>query len=430
MSSLSQAQPPILSLNVRRTVDAIIQMETDENQSVSVQSLAQPKKEKEDLPQQDHSEETKAVHDILEQQCFSFVAFHNHIKDARKIQTKQMQEFHSRASAIENRLHFLSKSLFNKVHELNYRIDLIQKILSPKPIFKILMPQNEFGRITGMSIFNEYLAITTASGNLVIMNKDNFQILQNLEPFQGESLFSPLFVRKSNDTIGLFTISSSRKLLFCYPILSSSGHTFGQKVECYALPDNYGKHQNFEIVTGHHQLINYSIITSDNLQENVGATSGLRGTVIGLLVDDENESVYAITSKRYYYSISTTNFQVIMNKSFQMPLMQIAKTCIFIIVSCAPNDILLLERNRDKFNQLYKIEITTGLRRFFTSEKALYIINQNQQVERRKLCSPMVSQRICESENADYDPKEYIGALLCDDSNIYLTHGNRISLWT
>ena len=179
MSSLSQPQPPLLSLNVRRTVNDIIQMDDAGGQSVITQPLVQNKVKDEPIVQ-DHSIEIKAMQDILEQQCFSFVAFHNHIRDAREIQLKQMKQFQERANLIQKRIKNLSTSLLTKVHDLNHRIDLIQSTLSPKPIFRMLMPQNDFGRITGIDIIDEYIATTMATGDLVVFKKENFDIIVSL----------------------------------------------------------------------------------------------------------------------------------------------------------------------------------------------------------------------------------------------------------
>ncbi|OHT17010.1 hypothetical protein TRFO_12698 [Tritrichomonas foetus] len=429
-SSLSHAQPPLLSLNVRRTVDAIIEMDTEEAQSVIAQPLI-PKPTKDESAPQDHQEEIKAIHEILEQQCFAFVAFHNHIKDAREVQMNQMKEFQTRANSIASRIQNLSSTLFNKVHELNHRIDIIQRTLAPKPIFRKLLPPNEFGRITGINTIDNFISLTTATGHLIILDRENFEIIETFQPLPNESLFFPSFIRRQNNIIGLFCVTSNRNLFFSTPVTNPPSNCFKEKVECYAVADNSNAHSAFDVVLGHHQFVNFCLINTENSKEiiSVGTTKNLRGTVTHIVVDDDHDAVYLLTSKRYYYSISASTFQTITSTNFQNPLMQIALTRIFIVVSCAPNDIILAERNREKFNQIYRFDVSAGLRRLCTSDKSLFVITKKQQIEKRTLSKPLESQSICEPEAADYDPREYIGAIHCDGSDIYLAHGNRISLW-
>ncbi|KAK8852801.1 hypothetical protein M9Y10_017791 [Tritrichomonas musculus] len=431
MSSLSQPQPPLLSLNVRRTVDDIIQMDATDGQAVITQPLVQ-NKVKEEPSFQDHSIEVKAMHDILEQQCFSFVAFHNHIKDAREIQLKQMKQFQTRANFIQDRIRNLSTSLLAKVHELNHRIDLIQKTLSPKPIFRMLMPPNDFGRITGIDIIDDYIAITMATGDLAILKKDNFDIVTSFHLVENESLFMPLFIQRPNNNVGLFSISSSRRLFYSLPALTEPSQVFSNDIESYALADGSKNKQSFDLITGHFQFINFCLINSENPREISvnGTLKGIRGSVTHIVVDDDRESVYLITSKRYYYAISSSNRQIVMSMSFPTPLMQLSMTQMFIIISCAPNDIILAERNREKFNQLFKIEISDGLRRFLACDNCILIITKSQNIEKRELASPLEKLYICEKEAADYDPKEYIGVIYCIGTDIYLAHGNRLSYWS
>ena len=431
MSSLSQPQPPLLSLNVRRTVNDIIQMDDAGGQSVITQPLVQNKVKDEPIVQ-DHSIEIKAMQDILEQQCFSFVAFHNHIRDAREIQLKQMKQFQERANLIQKRIKNLSTSLLTKVHDLNHRIDLIQSTLSPKPIFRMLMPQNDFGRITGIDIIDEYIATTMATGDLVVFKKENFDIIVSFHPVENESLFMPLFIQRPNNILGLFSISSSRQLFYSLPALTEPTQIFLSDIDSYAITKALQTKPSFDLVTGHFQYINFCLINVEKPREisTIGTVKGIRGSVTHIVVDDDAEYVYLITSKRCYYVISASNRQIVMSMSFPTQLMQLSMTQIFIIISSAPNDIIFAEKNQKEFNQVYKIQIDDGLRRFFAGEKSIFIITKNQKVEKRHLASPTEKFFICEKEAADYDPKEYIGSIYCVDTEIYLAHGNRLSYWS
>ena len=430
-SSLSQSQPPLLSLNVRRTVDAIIEMDANDTSVVIGQSLNQTKnKEEHQIPE--HEEEIRAMKDLLEQQCFAFVSYHNHVQDARKVQKAQMEKFTMLANNIQDRLESLSSALFNKVKEINHRIDIIQRTLSPKPIFKRILPQNDFGRVTGIDVNEKYLVFTTAGFYVVIVDKDKFDVIHAYQPLPNNSLFHPTLVLLPDGNDGLFCISANRKLLFSNPVLSTPEQCFNDNVECFAVNQYCLQSQSaFDIVLGHHQCINFCKINPENLKELniVATTKDFRGNVTSLVVDNDNDAIYALSSKRIFYCVSSSSYQISFTINFQTPLMQLGVTRMFIIISYAPNNIIIAERNSKEFKQIYQFEISKGLRRFCTSDKCIYIITKDQEIEKRCMCHPHEVETICEVESADYDRSEYIGCIYCDHTDIYLSHGNRISLW-
>lgn len=428
MSSLSQATPPLLSLSVRRTVDTLLTMETGDATSNVSQPLNTKSK---DEPSMDHSLEFQKVQEILEQQCFAFVAFRNQIRDARDVQNKIMQRFHERASAIENRLTQVSTSLLQKAQELNQRVDIISKTLAPKPIFRHLLPPNDYGRITGIKIQDQVLAITTSSGQFIGMKKDTYEVEVIQQPFPNESLFSPNFLVHQSTIIAL-TVTSGRKLLIHLPYTAYPAECFDGKVECFSVSSEAALSEGYEVVIGQASQILFCNFLSDNPKKlNVtGSTKKIRGTVTHIVTDNDNEAVYALTSRRMFYSVSGSTFQIITQTQFQTPLMQLALTRVFIVISCAPNDIILGERNRDKFNQIFKITIDAGLRRFCCGTKYILIIRKDQRIERRMLCQIGEPESICEPDAADYDPEDYIGSVYCEGPVIYLSHGSRISIWS
>jgi hypothetical protein len=162
----------------------------------------------------------------------------------------------------------------------------------------------------------------------------------------------------------------------------------------------------------------------------VGQTKNLRGTVTQIVIDTVQLAVFALTSRRTFYSISATTFQVIVSMQFTSPLMQLSMTGLFLVISCAPNDILMVERSREKYKEVGRFAIERGLRRFWCSQKSIIVVTKDQKVERRDLCRPMDIDIICEPEAADYDPVEYIGAVTATRQEIYLSHGSSISLWS
>lgn len=429
--SLSQAAPALVSLKVHRTADEIISMDLGDSACGAIQSLSLSTKNQPEVSGEDPSDELQAVREVLEQQCFSLVAFRNLMLDSKKIRQESLRRFHAQAKVIEGRLGTLSSELFKRIHDVNHRIGIISRTLAPRPTFRGLQPPNEFGRITGIDVADDLIALTTTSGHLLILERDTFQVHHKVLHNENEALFCPIFTHRRG-FLSLFFITSGRQLMFSAPYKSEPFLCLDKKVECYAITDNTILRDGFDVVSGQIQGITFYGFDLDNprLLRALGETKNIRGTVTQLVVDNQRISVYALTSKCIFYAISGTSYNVVSSMQFQTPLMQLTLTTLFIVFSRAPNDIIVAERGRDKFHQITEITIPQGLRRLCCSEKEILIIRKDQGVERRTLCDPLNACRICEPEAADYDPQEYIGTIYASHNTVYISHGNRLSLWS
>lgn len=433
--NVSHSKPPLLSLNIKRTVDSLLTLNTseqNENQSDSKsnQNLQNITKHKEEV-QIDHSAEIKLMKEMLEQQCFEIVAYSNKIKDARRDQNHLLTQFHNRAEALELRLSSLTSTLLQKTSDMNQRIDSISKTLTPKPILVKLLPPNIYGRITGINAKMNLLAYTTALGYLIVIDRSKgYGVISENQPSSNEALFSPVIINRQ-DANGIFTVSSARKLFFATPAFARPKQICELKVESFSAITDSFKRENYDIVTGHHGMVNfyqfYENYGSINL---IGSIKKLTGNVNHIVADTENEAIYCSTSRKFFYSISSSSYTLINSYQFPNMPLQIKLSTVFIIISFSPDDILILERNREKINILKKLTISGGLRYFYCGENQLFIITKKQQVERRRLCNPDENEIICEPDVADYDENEFIGTIFADDSKIYLSHNDRISVWT
>jgi hypothetical protein len=422
---LPNAVPPLLSLKVRRTADEIIAMDAGEDSALA--KLAGPSKTKE-VFNIDHALEITDVHSLLERQCFSFIVFINAIHDAQKVQNGIVRRFEERSDRLENHITQLSEALFNRMREMNDRIDSISRTLVPKPIFRKISPVSDFGRITGIAQTGPHIALTTATGHQVILNKSTLAIEEIAEPVPGESLFCPIFGFRQTK-LYLFTVTSGRKLLFACPLKTQASQIL--EVDCFTISDE-SLHDAFDVAAGQGASVSFYQIETDTPMtlKQVGAAKGLRGSVSQIVTDNENTAVYILTSRKTFYSISATTYQVLASMQFQMSVMQLSLTRLFIVISIAPNDVVLLERNREKLKEISRFPVADGLRRIHSTDKSLFVITKNQVIERRDLCQPLVHCRICEPQAADYNPLEYIGAIGTSGGEVYVAHGNRISLWS
>jgi hypothetical protein len=425
---LPQSTPALLSLKVRRTADEIIKMDTDATTALTPASLPVSKPPADPLLA--YSQEVHYIHDLIERQSFSVVAALNSIGDERQAQAEMLAMFRTQAQTLNSSLAGISSRVFDQIKQMNHRLDSIFLTLAPKPIFRDLTPARDFGRITGLAVREGLLAITTASGHLTVIEKSSMEVLCSFQPIPSDSLFAPAFVGRLN-SLSLFSISSSRRLLLSSPFKTAPEPAIDDGfVECFAVTDDMSSRVGFDIAAGQGQVIAFYGTDPDSGRfKQIGITKPLRGTVTQVVVDGEQLSVYALTARRTFYSVSATTFQVVGSMQFATPMMQLVLTGIFIVVSCAPNDIVLLTRDRQKFREIFRISVTDGLRRFCCSAKALFVITKSQFIERRFLSHLDVVDRICGPEAADYDPSEYVGVVLAAAEQIYLSHGNRVSFW-
>ncbi|EAX87710.1 hypothetical protein TVAG_009150 [Trichomonas vaginalis G3] len=427
-----QARPPLLSLKVRRTVDTILSMNPEEQKERESSNTPVSKvKDKKQQTSLDHSSEIEKISGILEQQSFYFVAFRNQIQDAQRDQAKIMQKFHETAQDIDKRMNKMKEMLMKKVVDLNKRVSSISRNLALKPTFRKMLPQNNYGRITGISVCGETLLCTSADGWLLRIDRHELNIKHTTRYSTTEALFQPTLFSHGNIWVEL-ALTSTRNLLIrmqtspdlerCSPLL----------IESYAVNTDPHTRDAFEVILGENSQIEFCSIAPDaspKLQV-VSTTKKIRGTVTSIVVDQNIDAIFAITSRRTLYCISATNYQIVLSELFDKPIMQLFTTQCFIILSIAPNDIILLEKNREKANKLFQINISAGLRRFFAAENDILIIKKDQQIERRRLCNVEISEPICEADAADFNEEEYIGLIIEYERQIYLTHGNRISYWT
>ena len=432
--SLSLATPALLSLKVRRTANEIIDMDATGQTGLTTQPIAQPSIVSKVAiePADDNADEIRTVEDLLEQQCFALVACHNTIHDAREAQAEILRRFHTRANTIEAKLANLSQKLFSKIRGMNNRIDMISRTLAPKPIFRQLQPPNEYERVTGIAIGESMIALTMASGHLVVLNQETLGTEYVSQPLPSEALFNPAFVARKNMQLSLLCLSSGGKLMFSCPLKSDPSVCADQKIECFAVAERAVLNDGFDVVAGMAGRVGFYGLDSVRPKELklLGETTNIKGTASQVVVDDQEEVVYVLTSKRVLYAISGTSFEVISSVQFRTPLMQLGLTALFIVVSCAPNTVVLLERKGENHQEQMRFEITSGLRRLCCSEKEILVITKKQEVERRMLCNPLVADTICARQAADYDPLEYMGAIHMCANKIYLSHGNRISVWS
>ena len=432
--SLSLATPALLSLKVRRTANEIISMDADESPGLQTQLLAQPSQTSKVVvdTREDNADEIKTVEELLEQQCFALVAFRNTIHDAREAQDDVLRRFQVQSRSIEARLSALSHKLLVKIQSMNDRIDLISRTLAPKPIFRQLQRANDFERVTGIAPSDDFILLTMASGHLVILNRQSLAIESASCPLPNEALFSPTFVLRKNMHVSALSISSSGKLLFSCPLSSSPVVCLSEKIECFGVAERAMVNEGFDVAVGRVGKIEFYALDSahPNQLKLLGETAKLKGTVTQVVVDNQEEMIYAMTSRKVLYFISANTFQVVSAKQFVTPLMQISISALFVVVSCAPNDIVIFDRCGKEHRLVTRFEVEQGLRRFCCSEKEILIITKQQEVERRMFSNLQLSEKICERQAADYDPKEYMGAISVRSGKIYLSHGSRISVWS
>ena len=460
-------QPALLPLTIYRNVDKLFKMEADQEE-IQIQPIQQIQS-KEETETHDHTpQELSVIKDIVEQQCYTYIVYYNKIHDRMKVQHNTINNFKRRANQLQVSLDKLQSLLLRKASALNRRIDLIEKTLCSKPIYKSITPENEDGRITGIAYSQTEVVTTTIYGKLNFFTRDTL-VPKNHKSYRGKALFSPKFW---NDII--FCLSADSELLFSYSDLPLSialdGATNSFSFSSLIATDLVGF--QFHLMTGHQGCVKLhtiervkpksldisndneiDLILKDSNEENglnqtqgppvkepsinqvkyslttVSTIKGIRGNVLQLLHDPILDSIFLLTSKRIVYSISSTTSQIINSIQFDTIPMQIALTRCFIVVSLAPNSIILMHRNREKFTEVKRIEITSGLRRFCCGVKELYILTKKQTIERRMLSNVTLFDNICEPIDSDYDEEAYIGVIEVNNYDIFISHDHRMTQW-
>lgn len=429
--------PGLLSLRIHRGVNSLLVSDStpsskSEVQSVNGQSLHQQTKSKEGTTGQiDHSKEIKMVKQMLEQQSFDIISYLNKLHDARKNQDMILKQFREKSETIESRLKSLTKTLFQKVDDMNRRINIINKTITPKPILIKYLPENSFGRITSITASMNLVACTTALGYLPIYDRDNnYELLSCYQTDNYEALFSPALVFKHNSN-AIFALTSSGKLLSASPAWIPLDQIIDIKVESFSIPSDIYKHESYDIITGHQGFVNfYSFQDNFNGLSLCGSLKKLVGIVNHIICDPEKEAIYCLTNRRYFYSISSVNFTLLQSYQFNQTPLNIQLSTVFILISLSPDEIFVLERQRDKVSVLQEVSISGGLRCFCYDDNQIFIVTKQQTVERRRLYKLDQNEIICEPDVADYDENEYIGCVFAYDSATYLSHNNRISVWS
>jgi hypothetical protein len=102
----------------------------------------------------------------------------------------------------------------------------------------------------------------------------------------------------------------------------------------------------------------------------------------------------------------------------------------FIIVAVAPDSLVFLQRNKEKFVQVSIVTVGRGLRYIIADRRFLFVVTRENTVERRAYASPAISETICEADVAEYDEQEPLGRIFRDAERLFLTHGGNVSVWS
>ena len=417
--ALPQATPGLLSLKIRRTAESIATLDTRPALPGAAAAAGEP--------EIDHTEEKEKIFSLLEQQCFAFVAFRNQIQDARARQAGFIDSFRARAEGVGEKLNNLSRVLMQRVDALNQRITSLAEVVSPQPLFQQLVRAEGAGRITGVAASRGHLAVTCAHGMVVTIERSSGKVVSCVKPFEGDGLFSPRLVLV-RDKLVWFALSSKRKLALCTPLESASSRCVGEGVECYDSAVSAGE---CVVVTGVTDAVQFAKLEWDDGGKlaSMGVCGDVRGAVRHLACDVENGTVYAATSKRRLYLVSSETFDVIGNRSLDGLPMQMQLTQLFLVISVAPNEILFVGREKDKLTLQMKVSITAGLRHFACSRRCLIVLTKDQTVERRPLGCPENMELICNMDASDCDEDVYISTVYADGAYIFLAHDNALSVW-
>jgi hypothetical protein len=106
-----------------------------------------------------------------------------------------------------------------------------------------------------------------------------------------------------------------------------------------------------------------------------------------------------------------------------------------LVVAIAPNELVFVmnnsteEEGAEEFVFVQKVSIDRGFRCFACGEKHLYVVNQENKIERRSYSEPEVVKKACDSDLSGYDDKEFISVVEIDEGDIFVGHGRRLSVW-
>jgi hypothetical protein len=101
----------------------------------------------------------------------------------------------------------------------------------------------------------------------------------------------------------------------------------------------------------------------------------------------------------------------------------------FVIVVVAPDSLVFLQRNREKFVQVCVVNVDEGFRCFTAGRRYLYVVTKHDTAERRAYANLAIAEAICGRDVAEYDEDVALGIILVADEVLFLAHGNAISVW-
>jgi hypothetical protein len=366
---------------------------------------------------------------IVERQSFELLSFRCRVEDARMKQYKVTRRFNERAKALEARLFSVSESFTQRLAELSRRVTAISNALSPAPIFQGMIQTECQGRITGMDIMDDLMALTTSSGDLVIYDLLTQARKSSCRPFEKVGLFQPKLLTRGTTRL-CAVLAANGKLLLSLPAWAAPITICEEKVESFLVVPGSLKRESFDIITGGVRSIDFHTFNSDWFSTKIeGSSKKLQGTVSHLELDSENEAVYLLTTRRFLYCISTVVFNATLTHEFATPPLGLTITTMFVIVAVAANDLVILQRNRDRFVQACVIKIDQGLRYFSPGKSYLYVVTKNETVERRPYSRVSAAEPICSRDVAEYDEDVPLGRIAWDNDILYLAHGNAVSVW-
>lgn len=416
-------QPPLLSLSVRRDVDQILELDSSITPSDNEQffstyfSRSQTKLS--------FNDEIETIQEILEQQCYSFVALKIQIQKSRTNLKEASNFFRSKLIYLQGMLQDFQSKCSTQISQFSTRFSLIEVAARNKPMFQKILPDNDFGRITGIVTTDSSVICTHFNGYIVFVDRKTFttSFIQTTGP-----VYFPTVYNKGKIQY-LVVMDSSRHLLVFH---KNSLHQLNFPINAFCFRFQY-KIEEFNLVIGGEGYIHFFRLYFDESThfpfKTLDSSNKLNGSIISLAIDNELETVYAINSNRMFYSISYKDYQTRFSRKFDYLLIQLFLSKDYIFLSLASNDILLCKRNQNELEILKKLTISQGLRRIFVIDRFLFIITKSQIILRSSTHFPDRYNQICESESENYNNEEYIGCLHYSRGHIFISHYNKLSIW-